>query len=440
MFLIDKEVELNTAYIGKCLSQFQTAEVPRLNLLWKYYCGRQKILQKQASDIGRPNNKIVVNYCYNITQNYLGYLTGIPIRYSNDDFKEVIDILNYNDVENEDNELLRQALIFGRSFEVNYIDEDAKQRFRTFDTRECVPIYDNSLNNDLKYVIRFFREDILDKQNENYIVEVYGPSTITTYRSGPGFMTFELISEEQHFYGQCPVTVFSLNKDEESIYAQIMSLQDGYNQLVSDEIDDFDSFCDAYLVLKGATADEEDLASMKKNKVLMMDPDASAEYLTKTINDTQTKNILDNLNDQIHKISCSPDFTDEKFMAQSGIALRYKLIQFENRAANIEANMRKALQRRIELISDIINLTGGEDMWRDVQITFTRNLPDTLKPTTPQDVNAYRGLLSTETLLSLLPFIDNPKEEMKKVEDEKKEQLSLYPLRDTTEEYELLEE
>ena len=170
MFLIDKEVELNTAYIGKCLSQFQTAEVPRLNLLWKYYCGRQKILQKQASDIGRPNNKIVVNYCYNITQNYLGYLTGIPIRYSNDDFKEVIDILNYNDVENEDNELLRQALIFGRSFEVNYIDEDAKQRFRTFDTRECVPIYDNSLNNDLKYVIRFFIEDILDKQNENYIV------------------------------------------------------------------------------------------------------------------------------------------------------------------------------------------------------------------------------------------------------------------------------
>ena len=439
MFLIDKEVELNTAFIGKCLSQFQTAEVPRLNLLWKYYQGRQKILQKQASDIGRPNNKIVVNYCYNITQNYLGYLTGIPIRYSNDDFKEVIDILNYNDVENEDNEYLRQALIFGRSFEVNYIDEDAKQRFRTFDTRECVPIYDNSLNNDLKYVVRFFREDILDRQNENYIVEVYGPSTVKTYRSGPGFATFQLISEEQHFYGQCPVTVFSLNKDEESIFAQVMSLQDGYNQLVSDEIDDFDTFCDAYLVLKGAIADEEDLVAMKKNKVLMMDPDASAEYLTKTINDTQTKNILDNLNDQIHKISCSPDFTDEKFMAQSGIALRYKLIQFENRAANIEANMRKALQRRIELISDIINLTGGEDMWRDVQIKFTRNLPNTLVPSTPDEVNAYRGLVSDSTLISLLPFVDNVDEELKKVEAEKKEQLALYPLGEVDDE-QLLEE
>ena len=439
MFLIDKDVELTPVYIGKCLSQFQTTEVPRLNRYWKYYQGNQKILQKQASDIGRPNNKIVVNYCYNITNNYLGYLTGIPIKYTNDDFKEVIDVLNYNDVENEDNEYLRQALIFGRSFEVNYIDEDAKQRFRTFDTRECVPIYDNTLNNDLKYVIRFFREDILDRQNENYIVEVYGPSTVKTYRSGPGFITFELISEEQHFYGQCPVTVFSLNKDESSIFAQVMSLQDGYNQLVSDEIDDFDTFCDAYLVLKGAVADEEDLAAMKKNKVLMMDPDASAEYLTKTINDTQTKNILDNLNDQIHKISCSPDFTDEKFMAQSGIALRYKLIQFENMAANIEANMRKALQRRIELISDIINLTGGEDMWRDVQIKFTRNLPNTLVPSTPDEVNAYRGLVSDSTLISLLPFVDNVDEELKKVEAEKKEQLALYPLGEVDDE-QLLEE
>jgi len=428
VFLLDKTVELTPAYIGKCLTQFQTRILPAYNRLWRYYKGQQKILQKVATDVGKPCNKIVVNYCYNITQNYLGYITGIPIKYSNDEFSEVIDVLHYNDVENEDNELLRQALIFGRSFEVNYIDEEAKQRFRTFDTRECVPIYDNSLNNELQYVVRFFREDILDRQNENYIVEVYGPTDVKTYRSGPGFITFELINQEPHFFGQCPVTVFSLNKDEESIFAQVMSLQDGYNQLVSDEIDDFDSFCDAYLVLKGAIADEEDLIAMKKNKVLMMDPDASAEYLTKTVSDTQVKNILDNLNEQIHKISNSPDFSDEKFMAQSGVAIQYKLVGFENVASNIEANMRKALQRRIELISAILNLTNEEQMWRDVVIKFTRNLPNTLIPASPQDVNAYRGLVSDETLLSLLPFVSDVDDELKKIEKEQKEHLELYPI------------
>ena len=55
--------------------------------------------------------------------NYLGYLAGKPITYDNDNFDEVKDILNYNDVVTEDSEFLRQALIYGVSYEVNYIDE-----------------------------------------------------------------------------------------------------------------------------------------------------------------------------------------------------------------------------------------------------------------------------------------------------------------------------
>ena len=69
---------------------------------------------------------------------------------------------------------------------------------------------------------------------------------------------------------------------------------------------------------------------MKQNRVMMMDADASAEYLTKEVNDAQIQNLLTNINDSIHKIANSPDFNDEKFMAQSGIAMRFKLVGFEN--------------------------------------------------------------------------------------------------------------
>ena len=47
-------------------------------------------------------------------------------------------------------------------------------------------------------------------------------------------------------------------------------------------------------------------------------------------------------------------------MAQSGEAIKYKLVGFENQAANIENAMRKALQRRIELIAGILSLTNEE--------------------------------------------------------------------------------
>lgn len=214
-----------------------------------------------------------------------------------------------------------------------------------------------------------------------------------------------------------------------------MSLQDAYNNLLSAEIDDFDAFADAYLILKGVVADSDDLATMKQNRVLLMDAEDSAEYLTKNISDTQIQNMLQNINDQIHKMSNSPDFNDEKLMAQSGIAMKYKLIGFENVSSAIVANMTKALQKRIELICEVLNLTDGVAMWRDIEITFTRNLPEnTLE--TAQMVNQLRGLVSDETLLSQIPFITNPAEEVEKVKEQKQTSVDLYsfPIRNEEEE------
>ena len=229
-----------------------------------------------------------------------------------------------------------------------------------------------------------------------------------------------LISEAPHFFGQCPVTVFSLNEDEEGIFEQVMSLQDAYNDIYSGSVDDWDAFCDAYLVLKGVVADEDSLRAMKQNRVLMIDPDADANYLTKDVSNEQLEYLLKIANDQIHKIANSPDFTDEKFMAQSGEAIKYKLVGFETAASEIENNMRKALQRRIELIAGILSLVTEEQQWRDVQIIFTRNIPNSLSPTKVQDLVAYKGIVSDETLLTLVPFIQDPEEEYakKQVQDE----------------------
>ena len=155
-------------------------------------------------------------------------MTGTPIAYSNDDFTEVIDILNYNDVQQEDTEYLKQALIYGRAFECCYIDEDGKQRFKLFNTKECLPIYANTIEEPLLYVIRFYREAPLENTvgMEDYIVEVYGPSRVDVYKSAPGFASLEFIESRPHYYNQCPVTVFSLNEEEESIINKLSNCMD----------------------------------------------------------------------------------------------------------------------------------------------------------------------------------------------------------------------
>ena len=51
-----------------------------------------------------------------------------------------------------------------------------------------------------------------------------------------------------------------------------------------------------------------------------------------------------------------PDFSDESFGTQSGIAMKMKLLGMENKAQAIENTMRKALQKRFELITSILSL------------------------------------------------------------------------------------
>lgn len=383
-------------------------------------------MNKIATDVGKPCNRIVSNYCFNIVQNYQGYITGIDISYlSQTNIDAIQDILNYNDVRTEDNELLRNALIFGKSFEINYVDEDAKQRFKALDSHECIPVYSNDLNNDLLYVIRYYVADTINNSQDEYYIEVYGNEFIRKYKSSNAFTTLSLLEEKPNVYKQVPITVFSLNTDEVSIFDQVMTLQDAYNKLLSSEVDDFESFCDAYLVLKGCMADADDLVAMKQNRVLMMDTDAEASYLTKSVSDTQIENMLKNINDTIHKISNSPDFTEDTFMSQSGVAIKYKLIGFENVASNIVANMTKALQRRIELICSILSLTDGETKWRDIQIVFTRNLPQNITDTA-QAINQLRGIVSDKTLISLLPFIKDVDAEEKQLQKEKEANMSMY--------------
>lgn len=412
------------------IQKFVQYESPRLEKYFNYYEGNQAILRKMVNDPTKPCNRIVTNYCYTIVGNYQGYLTGQDITYTSpNDISAIVDILSYNDVRTEDSELLKQALIYGRSFEINYIDEDGKQRFKVLDTRQCIPVYDNTLNQNLLCVIRFYPIDQFDTSN-GYNVDIYYTDRIEHYTMNTGFTTLRFTGEEQHFYHQVPVTVFSLNPEEKSIFDKIMGLQDAYNTLLSSEVDDFEAFCDAYLVLKNVAATADDVAEMKEKRVIVLpyaaqgvDPDAS--FLNKNISDTQIENMLTNIDEQIHKISNSPDFTDEAFGTSSGVAMKYKLLGFENTAGAIAANMTKALQKRLELICEILNLTSGEQMWRDVEITFTRNLPVDLAETANL-VNTLKGTVSDRTLLSLLPFVSDIDKELEMVEESKLRNMELY--------------
>ena len=427
MFYYNKDTELDIATLQKMINRFYVNVEPRLSLYKRYYDGVQAILNKTYADESKPCNRTVINYCKNIADSYCGYMaTPSFISYrSNEDIDDIMNILRYNDFQAEDSEFLLNALIYGTAAELMYIDAESKVRFRLINPTQCFGVYDDSLSSDLLYFVRMYKVSDWDN-SDTYNVDVYSDYSIRHYtmQGMNGFLTF--VSEEPHYFSQCPANIFTL-PDEKSIFDCILSLQDSANEILSSEIDDYNAFCDAYLALVGVDADTEDIAAMKQNRVLILPENASAQWLTKNTNDAQVENILKRIHDSIYRVSACVDFSLENVGGgiSSGIAIRYRLSGMEHRAGIIEGIMKKALQRRIEIVAGIASLKLGEEVFRDVEIHFERNVP-TDNAEIVNLVNALKGTVSDATLLGMIPAVTDVNAELEAVKAQKQENMQLY--------------
>lgn len=427
MFYLNRNQELTTDLLYKMINRFRLNVEPRMAKYKNYYDGIQAILNKAYADETKPCNKTVINYCKNICDSYTGYLAtpGCISYSSNEEIDDVMDILRYNDHQAQDAEFLLNALVYGMAAELMYIDAQSQVRFRQIDPRQCFGIYDDSLTGDLMYFVRMYKISDWD-ESDLYSVDVYGDSFVKHYTMHGLSGVLNFISEEPHYFSQCPANIFYL-PDEKSIFDCIIDLQDSANEILSAEIDDYSAFCDAYLVLEGVDADAEDIQMMKQNRVLLLPEGAQATWLTKSASDAQVENILKRIHDSIYRIAQCPDFSSESFVGgvSSGIAIRYRLTGMETRAGKIEAEMKKALQRRIEIICGIATLKLGIAVFRDIQIEFKRNIPEDVTSTINM-INALKGTVSDATLLSQLDFISDVNAELEAVENQKAHNMEVY--------------
>lgn len=427
MIYINRNADLTVELLQKMINHFNVSVQPKLQKYRNYYDGIQAILSKSYSDETKPCNKSVINYSRNIVDSYCGYLAspGCISYHSDNDIEDIMNILRYNDYQAEDSDLLQDALIYGVANELMYMDNESKTRFRLISPLMSFGIFDDSLTQDLLYFVRMYKQNQWDN-SDTYCVDVYDSHFIKHYTMSGKNGGLHFIGDEPHYFGQCPANVFYM-PDEKSVFDCILSLQDSMNELLSAEIDDFAAFCDAYMILEGVEADTDDIAAMKANRVLLLPEGAKASYLTKAANDAQIENIMKRIHDSIYRISSCVDFSSESFTGgvSSGVAIRFKLSGMEVRAGKIEAEMKKALQRRVEIICGMAALKLGEQVFRDIQIDFKRNIPEDINAIVNL-VNTLKGTVSDATLLGQLDFITDVNAELEALQEQKAANMELY--------------
>lgn len=424
MYKLNKDQALTPELINRLL-ELDKAEQARIKKLRDYYLGKTAITQRTMADESKPNNRISNPYASYITDLMTGYFMGEPVSYtsSDDELMETLKaIYNYNDEAAENAELATDASIGGVAYEIMYLDDDAQIRFKDLGNEGCIPIYENNIEEELLYFLRYYEEQDILTGNKTVYVEVYSRDDIKIYKKELG--SISLISANPHNWGLVPITIYANNQDLQGDFEKVISEIDAYDLMESDSLNEMEYFNDCYLVLYGLNGtDAEDIGAMKENRVLLL-PDATdsrAEWLTKQINDTYIENMKHRIDQNIHKFSCCPPMTDADFASNaSGVAMKYKLMGLENATAKKERSFKKALQRRLELICNMLNVLGNNYDYRAVDISFKRNIPSNMVEMA--DVISKVGhLFSEETQIGLMPLDIDYEAEKKRKEQEQEE-------------------
>lgn len=429
MYRLDKDIQLTSAFILEAVDKHNSNEGARARKLKDYYKGKQNILQRAYEDPTKPRNKIVNPFANYITDMLTGYFMGKAISYTSldeDAMNELKMIFEYNDEQDENSELAKGASIAGKAYELLYIDADAKIRFTSLEADELVIIYDDTLEADILYAIRYYPTHNPITDEKGYKIDVYDKDKVSHYKTGQLFDALVSLGETPHPFKLVPVVEYKNNQEELGDFEGVISLIDAYDRLESDTMNDIEYFCDAYLALVGMEGTEpEDVMSMKENRIMLMPEGSDAKFITKQVDVNYLETQKTRLVEDIHKFSKCPNLTDEKFAGNvSGEAMKYKVLGMENLTSNKERKFKKGLQRRIELIFNVLALYGSSYDFRAIDMSFNRNLP--VNETERADlVNKLRGLLSDETLISQISFVDSAADEIEKRDVENRDKFEM---------------
>ncbi|MGW9529635.1 phage portal protein [Paenibacillus terrae] len=228
----------------------------------------------------------------------------------------------------------------------------------------------------------------------------------------------KIYRQTHHIFGRVPLISCPANTERKSGFHDVISLFDAYNELNSDLVNEIADHRNAYLVIENAKLEAEDLLNMKKMGIIQVPAGGKVSWLTKEINDSFVKNELDNIERKIFDMMDQVNFNENWASNTSSLALRNKLLNLENRVAMREALMEKAIKQRLRNFFTFLHIKEGVQYdYRDIAVKFTRNLPTDLVGMADVIVKLQQ-VVSQETLLALLPFVENPKLEFNKFHSE----------------------
>ena len=424
MYTLPKDTKITCQVLNDVIA-YNEQYKGRFEMLEQYYLGRHSILDRDKD--GRlSNNKVVVNHAKYITDTNVGYLLGNPVDYHPSDgydIEPLLDAYKKQTINDLDSEIAKDVSIFGMQYEYVYANENAEPKSCEVDNKNTIIVYDDTVEHNKLFGLIY--RPIYEGATFKYWEIIYVDKNVKrTYKSFTKRLQ-QIGTDEPHAFGDVPIICYKNNPEVMGDYEPVISLIDAYNLLQSDRINDKEQLVDAILLFYGMDFDNEQAEMLRESRMLANLPtDGKAEYLTKTLQEGDVDILRQNIEADIHKISMVPNMSDQNFVGNSsGVAIRYKLLAFEQNIKNKERYMEKGLTERFKLYNQFLYTQSKMDIVpvEEVDTVFKRNLPSNDFEIS-QMINNLADYVDAETLISQLSFIKDASEivKLKAAEDEAK--------------------
>ena len=334
--------EVNETLISNWIATFERNIKPYLKYLKRMYKGVEDITKLEFENLS-IDNQVHSNLAAMIVHNATNYFIGKPVTHSfSDNFKNsgndnIITEINRTSKEKKENKTLaKDASIFGVAYELINYEKDKKMYFKRLDPMNTFLVVNDFVFKEEIAYITYEKVFV----NGKYIKKGYCYTKDNIYTFDNGSNSFKIIETIPNVLGEIPVVIFPNNDEWTGDFEFVTELLNAYNKLISCSFDDFESIANALLVVYNALLDKEDEEKLRSSRMVSLlsqdgQNEVKAEYIYKKLDTASFKEMRTALKEDIITITNVPDLNDENFAGnQSGVAISYKLIGFENLRAN----------------------------------------------------------------------------------------------------------
>lgn len=410
-----------------------SSEVDRIAKCFNYYDGKHAI-----SKSSRKGEKIVCNHAKDITDTATGYFMSNPITYTTKDedkktLDTLTDVFDKSELEDIDQDNALDMSKCGIAYEYVYAKEgESVPTSKNLDPRNSFIVIDDSIEENELFGVYYERNYDSKKKILTFKAVVATKTKVFNYnytKYNNGNLSGIKSEGTPHLFRDVPFIMYKNNKDCFGDFEQQIALIDAYNIIMSDRVDDKEQFLKSILVIYGSMLgddpkeSEEAMKRLKDAGLLELQNGAKAEYVTRTYDESGLEILKNAIKEDIYTFSHVPCLTDKNFVGNSsGVAMEYKLLGLEMITKTKSRHYTKGLKKRIRLYCNYLNLKSLALNPGSITVNFTRGLPKNLIELS-QMISNLDGKVTTKTLISQLPFVDDPDGEIKELTKQKVENM-----------------